>query len=117
MKTEVYNNGYSPKREVYYTGYEPKCVKDRCAYYVDRSNSEIMQKILKAYIRCLNSRGLNLDMVEERRCYRYHLEHKEAFLMFFDHRSGAVYHAADGNYRDTYTVIKMTNSQPLMTIE
>lgn len=99
------------KTEVFYNGYVPKCVKDKCAYYVDRSNSNIMQKIVKAY-----TLDLNLDIMEELRCYQYHLQHKKAFLMFFDPRSGAVYHAADGRYMDTYTIIKMVQSQPLMTV-
>ena len=37
------------KTEVFYNGYVPKRLKDKYAYYVDRSNSEIMRKIVKAY--------------------------------------------------------------------
>ncbi len=99
------------KTEVYYNGYVPKRLKDKYAYYVDRSNSEIMRKIVKAY-----TRDLNLDIIEELHCYQYHLSHKEAFLVFFDRRSGAVYHSLDGKYMDTYTIIKMTKHQPLMTV-
>ena len=100
------------KTEVFYNGYVPKRLKDKYAYYVDRSNSEIMRKIVKAY-----TLALNLDIIEELRCYQYHVEHKEAFLVFFDPRGGAVYHSLDGKYMDTYTIIKMAKNQPLMTIE
>lgn len=43
-----------------------------------------MRKIVKAY-----TLDLNLDIIEELRCYQYHVEHKEAFLVFFEPRSGA----------------------------